>query len=41
MFQTLSNPICNRKIEVRSDPRDDLGGEGLLNVVNGISKIVP
>ena len=39
-FQTLSNPICNRKIEVRSDPGDDLGGRGLLNVVHGISKIV-
>jgi hypothetical protein len=41
MFQTLSNPICNRKIEARSDPGDDLGGRGLLNVVHGISKIVP
>jgi hypothetical protein len=30
MFQTLSNPICDQKIELRSDAGGDIGGEELL-----------
>lgn len=26
LFQTLSNPICNQKIEARSDSGGDIGG---------------
>ena len=40
-FQTLSNPIYSRKIEVRSDSGGDIDSGGLLNVVSEISKIVP
>jgi len=39
-FQTLSNPIYSRKIEVRSESGDDIGSGGLLNVVSEMSKIV-
>jgi len=41
MFQTLSNPIYSRKIEVRSESAGDIGRVGLLNMVNEINKIVP
>ena len=37
----LSNPLCSRKIKVKSDPGSDIGSGGLLNVVNEIGKIVP
>ena len=40
-FQTLSNPISSRKIDVRSDSGGDIGSGGLLNVVNEIGNIVP
>ena len=30
-FQTLSRPICSRKIEVRIDSGGDIGGGELLN----------